>query len=106
MKPDIDITLKEWDIVRSLLQKHVPHHEVWVFGSRARRSAKPYSDLDLALLGPEPLPLETSAALADEFSESDLPWRVDVVDLARTDAAFRRLIDREKVVIQPAATNM
>ena len=46
--PDIDISPGQWDIVHDILQRHVPGHEVWAFGSRARRRAKPYSDLDLA----------------------------------------------------------
>ena len=46
--PDIDISPGQWDIVHDILQRHVPGHEVWAFGSRARRRVKPYSDLDLA----------------------------------------------------------
>jgi type I restriction enzyme S subunit len=38
----------------------------------------------------------------DDFSESDLPWRVDVVDWACTSASFRRIIEQNRVVIQKA----
>jgi type I restriction enzyme S subunit len=100
--PPIDIGIDDWRIVHRLLQRHVPGHAVWAFGSRARGQARPFSDLDLALLGPEPLSPETSATLADELSESDLPWKVDLVDLARTSDAFRRIIDRDKVILQRA----
>ena len=71
--PDIDISPGQWEIVHDILQRHVPGHEVWAFGSRARRRAKPYSDLDLAIITQAPLPLDTRAALSSEFSESDLP---------------------------------
>ena len=80
--PPIDVRPEHWCIVRSILRWHVPDREVWAFGSRARGSAKAYSDLDLAVIGKTPLPLRISAALAEDFSESDLPWRVDVVDWA------------------------
>jgi type I restriction enzyme S subunit len=50
----------------------------------------------------EPLPLAVRAALADDFSESDLPWKVDVIDWATTSASFRRIIEGHRVVIQTA----
>ena len=99
---NIDVRPDQWEIVRGILQKHVPQCEVWAFGSRAKRAAKPYSDLDLAVITSQPLPLQTSANLCDDFSESDLPWKVDVVDWATTRESFRKIIERDKVVVQRA----
>ncbi len=45
----------------------------------------------------EPPPLAVAAALVDDFSDSDLPWRVDVVDWATTSEAFRRIIEHDRV---------
>lgn len=98
--PAIDIRPDFWNTVHSILQKHVPNREVWAFGSRARHTAKPYSDLDLAIIGTDPLGLALQAALADDFSESDLPWKVDVVDWATTSESFRRIIERDRVIVQ------
>lgn len=100
--PGIDIQPAQWEIVKEVLKRHAPYHEVWAFGSRARNCAKPYSDLDLAIVGDTPLPPSLRAALADDFSESDLPWKVDVVDWASTSEKFRQIIDRDKVVLQHA----
>ena len=47
-----------------------------------------------------PLSLKVSGALAEDFSESDLPWKVDVVDWATTSETFRRIIEKDKVVVQ------
>lgn len=99
-KRPIEVTPSQWVIIRNILQKHVPGLEVWAFGSRARWSAKPFSDLDLAIIGDAPLPLEVSAAMAEDFSESDLPWKVDLVDWATTSDSFRQIIARDKVIIQ------
>jgi type I restriction enzyme S subunit len=99
-RPLIDVRPDLWDIVQGILQKHVLQHEVWAFGSRAKGTAKPHSDLDLAVITSQPLSLDVSAALTDAFAESDLPWRVDVVDWAATSAAFRQIIERDKVVVQ------
>jgi predicted nucleotidyltransferase len=61
--PLIDIRPDLWSIVRDILCRHVPRHEVWAFGSRARGKAKRYSDLDLAIISDTPLPLSVSARL-------------------------------------------
>ena len=95
-KPLIDIRPYHWDIVRDILRKHVPQYAVWAFGSRAKWSAKEYSDLDLAIITDKPLPLSISAALDENFSESDLPWKVDIVDWATTSEVFRKFIAQDK----------
>ncbi len=100
--PPIDITPAQWQIVKDILQKQVPQYEVWAFGSRVKMAAGPYSDLDLAIISKEPLPLMISAALNEAFSESDLPWKVDVVDWANTSPSFRALIEQEKITLQIA----
>lgn len=98
--PLIDITPAQWQIVRRILQKYVPQYEVWAFGSRVKMTARPYSDLDLAIITQHSLPSMISAALNEAFSESDLPWKVDIVDWANTNPSFKALIEREKVVLQ------
>ncbi len=98
--PPIDISPHHWAIVRDILQRRVLGHDVWAFGSRAKWTAKPYSDLDLAVMTEQPMPLAVSAALVDDFSESDLPWRVDVLDWATTGESFRKIVERDKVVVQ------
>jgi type I restriction enzyme, S subunit len=99
-KPLLDIGDKEWRIVEAILKQHAPEREVWAFGSRAKWTAKEFSDLDLAILGEKSLTLDESASLADAFADSDLPWKVDVVDWATTSPSFRKIIKRDKVVVQ------
>ena len=89
-------------LVRAILTTHVPNHEVWAFGSRVTGSAKEFSDLDLVVIGEKPLSLAVHANLVDDFSESDLPYNVDVIDWATTDATFRQIIQRSSVVVQHA----
>jgi predicted nucleotidyltransferase len=54
--------------------------KAWVFGSRATGRARRYSDLDLAIDAGRRLTLDETARLGEAFSESDLPYRVDLVD--------------------------
>ena len=98
--PLIDIDPDEWHIVQKILQRNVPQYEVWAFGSRATRKAKEFSDLDLVVITDAPLSLDIAANLSEEFSESDLPWKVDVVDWASASEGFRKIIERDKVILQ------
>lgn len=97
--PAIDVTPDQWRIIRTILQAHLPGVPVWAFGSRATGRAKPYSDLDLAIVADAPVGLDRLAALAEAFSESDLPWKVDLVDWASTSERFRGIIRRDRVVL-------
>ena len=100
MTPCLDLRPSHWDIVCEILNKHLPDRKVLAFGSRATWTAKEYSDLDLAVLGDEPLLLNVKSALTEGFSESDLPFKVDIVEWARIDEAFRDKIRREGLVVK------
>ena len=76
----LDVRPDHLKIVQDILGTHVPDREVWAFGSRVTGNATETSDLDLAVFGETPLDFETLAALRDAFSESRLPYKVDVVD--------------------------
>ena len=96
----LDIRPDHLAIVRGILRRYVPDRKVLAFGSRAKRKAKKYSDLDLAVIGEYPLSLSVEASLAEAFDESDLVFKVDVVDWAKTGPAFREIITRSAVVVQ------
>ena len=98
--PSVDLRPDHWAIVSNALRRHVPDREVVAFGSRATWTAKDYSDLDLAVMGAEPLELRTASALDEALGSSDLPFKVDVVDWATIDDGFRAIIWRNAVIIQ------
>ena len=91
-EPCLELRPDHLSIIWNVLRNHLPDRNVVAFGSRATWTAKEYSDLNLAILGDEPLALDTTSALAERFSESDLPFKVDLVDWARTDETFRDVI--------------
>ena len=102
MRAMIDLSPAHLAIVERILAKHVPECEVRGFGSRATWNAKDYSDLDLAVVGDEPLPSRTLARLKEAFEESRLPMRVDVIDWNAIAEGFRELIAPDTVVVQKA----
>jgi predicted nucleotidyltransferase len=99
-RQQIQLTDEELAEVRRILRRHVPGCRVWAFGSRVRGNHQRYSDLDIAVLGKKPLSLKQMDDLVSAFDESDLVFKVDVVDWTTASDAFRRLIEAEKVVLQ------
>ncbi len=97
--PNIDITPAQWNIISAIFKKHLPNQTVWAFGSRAKRKAKPYSDLDLAIISKAPLSIHLIATLEHAFTESDLPFKVDLVDWAATSADFKKIIENHHIVL-------
>lgn len=99
-RPPIAVSEGEWLIIRAILRAHAPDRIVWAFGSRATGRAKQYSDLDLAINGGKPLGIDLAAQLAEAFAESDLPYKVDIVDWSAASERFRKAIERDRVVVQ------
>jgi type I restriction enzyme S subunit len=96
----IDVLPHYLEIVSKILQTHVPECEVRAFGSRITQTAKPYSDLDLVVVGKERLANKIIYALKDDFEESDLPFRVDVLDWYSISKEFRKVVEKNFLVIQ------
>jgi type I restriction enzyme S subunit len=89
-------------IVREILQAHLPPaSRIWAFGSRAGGRVKPYSDLDLLIDAGRRLTSAESVDLADAFTESDLPWKVDVIDRHTTSASFLQVIEPHLIPVLP-----
>lgn len=88
----IDLAPEHLQVIKRILKRHLPGREIWVFGSRATGCAKKYSDLDLAVIGSVPLTLAQLALLEHELDESELPFKVDIVDWASIDGSFREII--------------
>lgn len=80
----------------------VPEAAVYVFGSRAAGGATPRSDLDLALEAENALPLEKIYQLKNVFVNSNLPFRVDIIDLNAVTPDFREVVERQAVLLKEA----
>lgn len=88
----LDLRPQDHQEVRQILDRHLPHREVRVFGSRVTNQAKPYSDLDLVIMGDELVAASTMAHLALDFEESDLPFRVDLLQWRNAPTSLRQVI--------------
>ena len=85
-------------MVQSILAVHVPQARVLDFGSRAAGTPREYSDLDLAIVQPEPLTLRTISRLKIAFEDSDLPICVDVVDWNQANSEFKAMVAKQGMI--------
>lgn len=80
------------EIIAAILKKNIGTRQVIAFGSRVTGKYKPHSDLDLCIMGNTPLTISHMAKLKEDFSESNLPFRVDIVDWASLSPDFQKII--------------
>ena len=101
--PGIDIKPHDWEELTGILETIVPEYDVRAFGSRVEGTAKPYSDLDLAIITVKPLPLSKKADLREALDQSDLSIKVDIIDWSTISANFRKIIEQKNLLIQKAS---
>jgi predicted nucleotidyltransferase len=100
----IDLPADHRRLVLDILRAHLPRRtKTWVFGSRVTGRARRYSDLDLAIDAGRRLTLDEIARLAEAFSDSDLPYKVDLVDWHEIDDPWRETIAAEGAALGEAA---
>ena len=80
------------DIVKQIVLKHIPkdNFAVFLFGSRAVGNAKPLSDIDIGILGLEPLPTIIKVDLESDLEESIVPYKIDLIDFYQVDKDFKK----------------
>jgi uncharacterized protein len=99
----IDLSPDHLAEVRRILVQDIPLCKVLAFGSRVTGRARPNSDLDLLVLGSEALDWRRIERIKDAFSESDLPFLVDVLDGHDLSPEIRQAIAAGSEVLQEAS---
>ena len=100
MNDGLQLTEQELLIVKTILQDQLAGIPVWAYGSRTKGSAKRYSDLDLAVITQEPLTFQKLATLENAFSDSELEWKVDILDWASASEEFKRIVLKHYIALQ------
>lgn len=93
----------ELGLIARIFRQHPEIAVVKIFGSRAKGTHQPNSDVDLVLWGEiDPLRAETIAA---ELDELPLPYRFDVLPFAQIELqSLRDHIERVGITIYSRAT--
>ncbi len=96
----INLEQEQLDILLALLREYVPQYEVRLFGSRVTDKIKPFSDIDLVVMNVKPLATKDLSLFTFALSESDLRYKVDVVEWCELDESFQQRIEARYEVLQ------
>lgn len=80
-------------IVKHILSKYP--YKFYAYGSRTKNQAQEYSDLDLCYY--EEIPWNILSHLSEDFEQSDLPFKVDLVYWKWMSPEFQELIKKDLV---------
>ncbi len=87
--------------IKEILRRYIPNERVLAFGSRVHQhNLKTFSDIDLAIMTTQPLNNKVYMQLKETFEESNLPFRVDLVDWSLISDSFRNIILKNHEQIQ------
>ncbi|MBM4222973.1 MAG: nucleotidyltransferase domain-containing protein [Gammaproteobacteria bacterium] len=87
---------KHFNILKNIFEKY--NYHFYAFGSRVLGNHKKYSDIDIFFC--ENIPQKIIYSLEEEFEESDLPFKVDLIDYQKCDADFQTIMTRSYIQIQ------
>ncbi|MCD6270321.1 nucleotidyltransferase domain-containing protein [bacterium] len=76
-------------------------YRVFIFGSRATGEAKKYSDYDIGIFGKKPISFEILGLIDEAFENSDLPYKVDVVDFSMVSKNFKKIALSKIKILNP-----
>ena len=96
---NIELSAEQSKIVLNLLRKYLPNTTVWTFGSRVKQTSSPKSDLDLVVFTTQDQRNQVEL-LREEFEESDLTCRVDLLIWDELSTAFQTEIMRNYAVLR------
>ena len=95
----INLKPKHLQIIKDIFTYYLPKAEIRVFGSRLTENYQTYSDLDLAVVASEKLTRKTKAHIKYALEESDLPFRIDLLDWHTLSDNFKKIIEKKYHVL-------
>ena len=91
----LQIKSRHYDIVQQILSKYP--YQFYAYGSRVKNQVKEYSDLDLCYY--EAIPWNVLSHISEDFEESDLPFKVDLVYWEWMSPEFKEMISKDLVLV-------
>ena len=81
-----------------IIHRQLPSCRIYLFGSRARGTNHPGSDIDLAIDEGARIPIEIIGMIQETIEESQIPFFVDVVDFRAVSQEMREQIKKEGIL--------
>ena len=85
-------------IIMPIVEKHVPHAKIILYGSRARGNDRAGSDIDIALDTGERIDNALMSNITWDLEDSDLPIFFDIVDFTKMPESMKKNILKDGIV--------
>jgi len=95
----VAIPARHLQYILEQIELYIHGATVWAFGSRVKGGHHPASDLDLAVLCDKETAKRQLPKLNDVFVESDIPFKVQLLDFNRLPANMQENIRKNYVVL-------
>ena len=82
----------------AILSALFPNTKIYLFGSRARGTNQEFSDIDIALDAGTKLRRADVGEARDMLSESNIPYKIDIVDFQDISEEMRKFILQEGIL--------
>ncbi len=92
----INLSDKELKLIKFILAKYP--YQFYAFGSRVKGKQKKYSDLDLCYK--DQIPDSVITKIYEDFEESNLPFKVELLNWHRCDLDFQKSIENDLVKLE------
>jgi predicted nucleotidyltransferase len=78
-----------------IIRHHIPEepYRILLFGSWATLDSVPTSDIDVAIVGPDPVKAVVMAQIREEIDHLPTLRKIDIVDLCCVEDRFRTLVE-------------
>lgn len=77
----------------SIINKYLPNAKIYLFGSRAKGTSNPGSDIDIALDNRVPIDWSILGSIKEEIADSNILLFVDIIDMNDvTDELLKQII--------------
>lgn len=94
---------EQMETVQRILHLHFEGVEVWAYGPRVTGTdCSPDTDLELVVVSEKPISFDDMTAVEKAFVESELPFRVDIIDWAKLPESLQKQIKKDHDVVQAA----
>ena len=95
MDNNILVSPEQQKYIVQAIRRELPKTIIIAYGSRIKGDAHTYSDLDLALNDGKPISLSILSHIEEIFAESDIPFKVDLIDFHMVDSTFQSIIESQ-----------
>ena len=80
-----------------IINEKLPKADIYLFGSRAKKTNHPGSDIDIAIDNKDKIDFKIILELYNKIEETTIPFMVDLVDFNNVSDLFKDKIRKEAV---------